>query len=201
MPITIDEFVARLGAVDTPDKVVGILYPAALATATDAQNRAQSRVANDVLRSRSGRLKSSIAGSVKGESGGSFAIVLRAGGRVGGYSVPYAAAHEFGATITPKRAKFLRIPLPAARTAAGVDRYATPLRQTGAGMFHVRRSASGRLLLFNNATGEPWYLLVRQSKVRARPFLRPSLTEAGEKLPGRIQKRLRDAVMAPKGGQ
>lgn len=42
----------------------------------------------------------------------------------------YAAIHLTGGVITPKRAQFLAIPLPAARTASGVPRYGSPLRET-----------------------------------------------------------------------
>jgi len=43
-----------------------------------------------------------------------------------GEGVPYAPLHEFGGTIMPVKAKRLAIPLPAARTAAGVARISSP---------------------------------------------------------------------------
>jgi len=200
MPITLQEMTARLGAADTPQKVVGILRPVGLETALDAQSRATLRASGRVLASRTGRLRQSIVGSSKGRSGAVVDVSLRAGGRVGNRSVPYAAAHEFGSTIRPKRARMLRIPLPAALTSAGVDRFPSPLRQTGAGLFYLRRSRRGNLILFNRVTSEPWYVLRDKVEIPARPFLRPSLLEAGRAVPKRIAKRLSAALTARAGG-
>jgi len=55
------------------------------------------------------------------------AVVLSAGGRVGGAPVKYARIHEYGGTITPKRGRYLVFSLDArARTPAGVPRLQTP---------------------------------------------------------------------------
>ena len=43
-----------------------------------------------------------------------------------GANAPYAIVHEEGRTITPKKAKYLAIPLAAAKTSAGVARLASP---------------------------------------------------------------------------
>jgi hypothetical protein len=200
MPITLQELTARLGAADTPAKVVGILRPVGIETALESQSRAQARVSGSVLAVRTGRLRQSIRGSVNSPGGGVIDVSLRAGGRVGNKSVPYAAAHEFGATIRPRRARMLRIPLPAALTGAGVDRFATPLRQTGAGLFYLRRSRRGSLILFHRVTGEPWYVLKDKTRIPERPYLRPSLLEAGRDVPARIAKRLSAALTASAGG-
>lgn len=42
----------------------------------------------------------------------------------------YFAAHEYGVTIRPVSAKYLAIPLDAAKTPAGVPRYPSPLRSS-----------------------------------------------------------------------
>ncbi len=45
---------------------------------------------------------------------------------IGGGVVKYAALQEYGGVVKPTRAKFLAIPLEAAKTAAGVSRYVSP---------------------------------------------------------------------------
>lgn len=62
-----------------------------------------------------------------------------------GGGVPYARAHEHGATITPKKSKYLAIPLGAARTAAGVGRVTSP--RNWPNPLRVLRSRRGNLLL------------------------------------------------------
>jgi hypothetical protein len=136
-----------------------------------------------VLNVRTGHLRRSIAGTVRDTSEGPEAVIS-AGGRVnGGASVRYAGTHEYGATITPKRSRYLRIPLPPARTAAGVDRFGGPLRQSGAGLFTVIKAKSGRLFLKHRPSGALWYMLVERVTIRARPFLRPAADRAAIDLP------------------
>jgi phage gpG-like protein len=193
--ITMADLIVRLEGLDTREKIGRILRPVAMETALDAQGRAQVAVSGRTLSVRTGRLRQSIAGTSRDGSGGAFQAVLKAGGRVSdGSSVRYAGLHEYGGTIRPVRAKMLRIPLPAALTSAGVDRMATPLRATAPGMFHVRRSAAGNLVLIHNETGVPWYVLKSQSVIPARPYLRPALKAAGATVPGRVHRRLLDSL-------
>lgn len=87
----------------------------------------------------------------------------------------YAAIHETGGTITGK-GKLLAIPLAAARTAAGVGRYPSPLRQTLPASFpggtFVRRSRAGNLILFGRtvkgADPTPLFVLKQSVTIPAR---------------------------------
>jgi hypothetical protein len=138
-----------------------------------------------VLNVRTGHLRRSIAGTVRDTPEGPEAVIS-AGGRVnGGASVRYAGVHEYGTKdpIRPKRGRYLRIPLPPARTAAGVDRFGGPLRQSGAGLFTVFKAKSGALYLRHKPSGQLWYKLVEQVSIRARPFLRPAADRAAADLP------------------
>ncbi len=155
----------------------------ALATAALDMEGGAKLNAETVLNVRSGHLRRSIAGTVRQGADGPEAVVS-AGGRLGGANVTYAGTHEFGATIVPKRSQYLRIPLPPALTAAGVDRFGGPLRQSGAGLFRLAKSKKGNLLLIHKPSGMPWYVLKRSVTIRARPFLRP----AGEATAGRLGK-------------
>ena len=199
--MTPEEAVRRLRAV-TPERVIDALRAGLTGAALKGQKAAVVNCKR-VLRVRTGRLSQSIAGKIEpGSSSDAVKLTLSAGGRVAaGGDVKYAATHEFGATITPKNAKMLRIPFPGgpALTGAGVDRFATPLRATGAGIFAIQKTAGGKLVLVNTAAkgksaGRPWYILKQSVKIPARPFLRPAFDEVAATIPAVIEKAIRKAV-------
>ena len=188
--MTPEQFASKLRAVGQTG-VARAVGRALTATALIAEGEAKGRA--PVL---SGHLRRSISGIVRQGAQGPEAVV-RAGGRVeGAADVVYAGVHEYGATITPKRGKYLRIPLGPAKTQAGLDRYPTPLRVSGAGLFFVRKSKAGRLLLIHKPSGVPWYMLVPSVTIRARPFLRPGAEEAARRLPAQFAKHLKTEIDA-----
>lgn len=138
-----------------------------------------------------GHLRNSIAGKVRQGPEGPEAVVS-AGGRIkGALNVIYAGVIEYGTNgpILPKRGKYLRIPLGPAKTQGGQDRYPTPIRISGAGLFYVRRSKAGNLLLFHKPSGVPWYKLVESLPPRRpRPFLRPGAQVAADRMPAQFAK-------------
>ena len=70
--------------------------------------------ANSTLHSRSGGLRRSLQYKVTGNKLGQLKL------KISSVGVPYARLQEFGGKITPKKAKFLTIPLPDNMTDAGV---------------------------------------------------------------------------------
>jgi hypothetical protein len=93
----------------------------------EADREVQVNLGGAVLKRRTGKLARSIdwrasksGTAVKGAIG-----VLKEGP-----ASKYAGIHLTGGTITAKNAKFLAIPLAAAKTSAGVSRYPSPLRQS-----------------------------------------------------------------------
>lgn len=132
-----------------------------------------------------GHLFRSVAGTVRDTPEGPEAVISAGGRLKDGASVRYAGVHEYGTKdpIRPKRSRYLRIPLPPARTPAGADRYGGPLRQSGAGLFTVIKAKSGRLFLKHKPSGALWYMLVESVTIRARPFLRPAADRAAADLP------------------
>lgn len=76
--------------------------------------RPRSSPADQWLQGRSGRLRESIGSVTTGNSLDTLRLKVFSAG------TKYAQIQESGGTITPKRAKFLAIPLPAVLTAAGV---------------------------------------------------------------------------------
>lgn len=105
---------------DAPNRMRTIVRGAMRQGMRRAENRARELVTGDVLQVRSGALRRSISSRVD-ESGDT--ILGRVGVLKGEKTLAYARAQEEGATITPKRAKVLTIPLKAALTPAGVPRF------------------------------------------------------------------------------
>lgn len=176
------DFARRMAA--GPAGIAKALAAAGTRAAAAGERAARDR-ARTALSVRTGNLRRSILGTATVEPSGALAVSLRAGG--GAKAVKYARIQELGGTVTPKRGRYLRIPLKAAKTAAGVDRYAGPLRQALPGLF-VIRAKSGKLFLVRpkgrgKSRGlEFLYLLVEKSTIPARPYLRPSMDDVAQSL-------------------
>ena len=177
--LTLDDWRARIEAMGAGGfgRVVGKVMRA---NAFDAEAIAKAGVTAggfSGLKVRTGRLRQSIAGRYKAGPA-VHDIVLSAGGARAGKEVRYAAIHEYGGTVRPKNGRYLRIPMGAAVTGAGVDRFTTPLRQSGAGLFRVQKAEDGRLFLVKTVgkgKGQPWYRLVTSARIPARPYLHPTI--------------------------
>jgi hypothetical protein len=192
--MTPEQFAAKLRAVGQVG-VARAVGKTLVSVALIAEGEAKGRV--PVL---NGHLRNSIAGKVRQGAQGPEAVVA-AGGRVeGAADVVYAGVIEYGfkGMAKPKNAQFFRIPLGPARTQGGQDRYPTPIRESGRGLFYVRRSKDGEgALLIHKASGVPWYKLVRSLRPRAaRPFLRPGAEEAARRLPAQFAKHLKTEIDA-----
>jgi len=108
----------------------------------------------------------------------------------------YAAIHEFGKTITPKKAKRLAVPVPngPALTAAGVNKYKSPLRTTlpKSHHFFVHKADSGKLYLLgvdkNDADAEPvaWFRLQLSATIKPRMHLRKTISAERDNLINRL---------------
>lgn len=125
------------------------------------------------LSKRSGAALQSIKDSIRVEG----TNIATTQGRIGGIS--YLRTQEFGATIRPKRAQYLTVPLKAALDSRGV-----PLK-SGARQWEntfVKKGKSGHLLIFQKRgrTIVPLYLLVKEVKIPPRLGMRTTL-EVGKK--------------------
>jgi hypothetical protein len=111
---------------------------------------------------RSGAMINSIINSVT-VSGTTFATVE---GSVGGSAI--AGVHEFGATIKPKSAKYLTVPLPAALDGKGV-----PKKQSAREWDNtfVAQSKAGNLIIFRRRGSQVVPLYVLKSSVTIPPRL------------------------------
>lgn len=151
------------------------------------------------MRRRTGRLAASIAGVVRNPADG-VELVLSAGGGNGRRSVAYARIQEEGGTVRPRRGQYLAIPLPGALTAAGAlrGRFAVPGGLRNVPGLYFRRSKAGRPMLFDQKTGLPMFVLVRQVRLPARRYLRDAVADARAKLPPALRAAVVD-VVTPRG--
>ena len=165
-----------------PDQLRRTLTAAALDAEAEAKQNATTR-----LNVHSGRLRASIRGTVEQVSG-DLAIVLRAG--TDGGAVPYARIQEEGGTIRPKKGKYLKIPVGPALTGAGVSR----LPPGRSGDFRFVPTPRGGVLVGRD--GKVWYVLRREVRIPARPYLAPALAAAAPRLAASLDRLVRQAVGA-----
>ena len=142
-----------------------------------------------VLKVRTGRLRNSVRQRVK-RTKTKVIVTLQAGGK----RVPYMMVHEFGSDgdITPKKGKYLRLPLPPAKTKAGVDRRSGgSLRGDKDFRFVTAKYLKGNNpLLIHVPSGKPWYVL--KKSVRIPP--RPTISKAYQWLEANMIPALEDAI-------
>lgn len=92
-----------------------------------------------------------------------------------GTNMEYAAIHEYGGTIRPKKSKYLAVPLKAALTAKGVARGGPrDFKDTFFAM-----SKKGNLIMFGKSMGKiiPLFAMKKEIKIPKSPFMKPSLEE------------------------
>ena len=176
-----------------------VVEQALISTAEKAEQVAKDNV-RALTVTRSGNLYGSITGFVRTGDQGPEAVV-RAGGRSPeGKWLGYARTIEYGSDgpIRAKPGKYLRIPMKAALTQGGSDRYGGPLRTMAPGLFRVVQipPKTGKLYLLHIPSGKLWYRLVRAVTVRARPFLRPGAEVAAGLFPRYLAKNLSRALNA-----
>lgn len=164
----------------------------------DALGKALARVALDVeaeaklnattrLRVRTGALRRSIRARVRGTT-----LILQAGGGSGRSDVKYAAAQEYGKTITPK-GRFLARPVGPALTPAGAARYTSARQVPGLHFVRVKAGRASGVLL--DAKGTIWYVLYRRVRIEGKRYLRDAMKTGRGKLPGEISKALRAEIL------
>ena len=207
---TIEEFEERLRSLGGGELAKQILSAMTL-TMLNAEGNAK-RNATTRPRVRTGRLRSSIAGSAA-ITGGNIEGRLEAGGHSrkkhlgqndspsGGHGeVPYARFQEEGGHPRAPSGKKLRIPFPGgpALTGAGVDRYPSPLRSTGGGRFFLVVTDDGAYL-HNRDTPDagPWYVLVSSTKepIPGKRYLGRAMDKAKTELPSFITPAVRSAIL------
>lgn len=139
-------------------------------------------VGGTILNVRSNRLRSSIGSRVY-ERSGELSAVVGSGARHGN-RVKYANIHETGGTITPKRTKFLAIPLAAARTRGGDQRAISPKD------FENTFIRNGVIYQKQGKKIIPLFVLKKSVRIPARKYLSKTLAMSQAKIMTQFQKQL-----------
>lgn len=103
------------------------------------------------------------------------------GGKAGSDIMAIAHAHEYGATITPKKGKYLAIPLTKEAETAGSPRAFSDLRFVNAkkgNLLMVRDKKKGK----GETESEAMFLLVKSMTLPERSFIRSSFDSQQDKL-------------------
>jgi phage gpG-like protein len=166
--ITVEELSERLENTSR-GAFLAALHTIAIDYAAQAQTRAYAR-AKTLLTRRTGHLSGSIVGRVQ-KRPGYIAVRLSAGG--GGEDVKYAAIHEYGGTIYPKRGKYLRFPV-------SDDAFTQDNDPKGAG---VSRGAGGSV-----------WASVESVTIPARPYMQPSIDEIEARMIPEVRRVLRGVI-------
>jgi hypothetical protein len=144
------------------------------------------------LSQRTGGMLQTIVGSVQ-VNGATFSTIT---GHIGGSMI--ARVQEFGAAITPKRAKFLTVPLPAALDSNGV-----PLKKSARewGNTFVAKTKKGNLVIFQKRGSMivPLYVLKTSVTIPPRLGMQNTLTAGLPYFVDRAMDRMVKAVIAAKG--
>jgi phage gpG-like protein len=152
-----------------------LAYKAFVEATAYIESKLVMNVTNKILHVRSGRLRDSIGSIVTKEDDnwkGEVGSGVRQGERV-----PYANIHETGGVITPKRSKFLTIPLGYAKTPAGDARFtARQLFRGMAGHGYKTGVVIGDIIYGVMAQKRqtkivPLFLLRRSVKIPARYYM------------------------------
>ena len=168
-----------------PELLRKVLVAGSLRAAAEAKRRATGQGGPRV---RSGRLRSSIRSGVRGRGLESEMFVSA--------NTEYAATQEYGATIVPRSASWLTIPLPSALTGAGVARASAANFQD---LFWFQSASGQPFLARTRGDGEIelMFILRKQVVVPPRPYLRPAIKQAARELPEALHKALLRVVGVP----
>lgn len=138
------------------------------------------------LKKRSGRLAQSFIGEVTGNNLANLHMQY-------GTNVKYAAIHEFGGVVRPKKGKYLTIPLKDNLLPSGVMKRSLRSFQ----FVYFRRSKKGSLLAFagdDKDDMKPMFVLVRSVKIPARLGFRRLWIQERKTLILNINKAIREAL-------
>jgi phage gpG-like protein len=145
-----------------------------------------NKLSGQVLKRRSGRLASSIRYWVKLGRNKIHAAI--------GSDVEYAAIHETGGIIRPKRARWLTIPFPGAMTQNRRYGHVRGRARTFSDTF-IKRSQRGNLIIFQDRGSEivPLFILKKRVRIPKRPYMEPAIRARMPRMQHQIFRELNKA--------
>ncbi len=184
-----DQLMRKLSGLSPRDKA-GAIYRAFLNMVLSVERSLKENVSGAILNVRSGRLRSSIGSRVSGKDSAVYGVV--GSGVRQGERVPYANIHETGETITPRRVKWLTIPLEAALTPSGVARGKA---RDFADTFFAWRGDN--LFLFQKKGKDdivPLFILKKSVDIPARRYMSQTLAEMKPRMMTIMSSGIKEAI-------
>lgn len=167
------ELRSRLDALDIK-KRDSLLLRAFRQASVVVERKLKGNTTGSILKRRTGHLTQSIQTIVYQDKQGVVTARIGSGVR-SGRRMAYSEIHETGGTITPKRVKWLTIPLEAALTASGAPRKA---RASDWPNTFVGKSKGGSLIIFQKQGKKnliPLYVLKKSVNIPARRYMSKTL--------------------------
>jgi phage gpG-like protein len=161
---------------DLPSALKRGLEKAVARIAADARGNVDSSLS----RNSTGNLRSAVESGVMEEGGQLVGFV-----RVDEKKAPYASAHEFGAVIRPRRARYLAVPLPGTPRKPARAFPNTFVRMVNEKLFLFQKEGSGLRALF---------VLMKEVRIPARPFLQPALEKNRSAIRTMVEEEVQRAV-------
>lgn len=197
--LSLDVFAGNLKSLET--RLRPALRAELATTAARAEEFAGDRY-DERLHRRSGRLGNTIAGGVDDTVTG-FGFYLRGGGD----EIRYGRIQEQGGTVTPKKGKFLAIPVGPALHTSGIPKFNSPRDVGDLRFVSIHGGAAGLLVKDfagrgkqgTGARSEVWYRLVRKVEIKPKHFLRDGFNESLVGLDARLGAAVTAALEGARG--
>lgn len=168
------------------------------AAAGEAKRNAVANFSGTADRPKTGNLANAIYAGFQELPGNpywqGFVAVRSNKGRAG--TRPYGRIHEYGGKIVPRRAKHLWIPIagPKSSGVLGQFRDMTPTQFFDQGGFVLPRPGGGVGLLKVGGAIVPLFVLRKQVVIPERPYVRPAVADAVQRLPELVKRRVREQL-------
>jgi len=178
----------------SPKKQGGVIHKGMLKASSTVLGQLVANVSGDILHRRTGNLARSMGYRIDRDGDGIPQSTIGSGATLKTARMVYANIHEVGGVITPKRAKWLTIPLAAAQTPAGVARFSA---REAKGMFDktfFRTSQAGNLILFGTKGDEviPLFVLKKSVTIPARRYMSITVEQTKERVVEDIVDKIRE---------
>jgi phage gpG-like protein len=153
----------------TPEKQGSLAYRAFIEMSLFVERGLKQEVSGSSLNVKTGRLRTSIGSKVSLEADGLSAVI--GSGVRSGKRLPYANIHEDGGTITPKKGKYLTIPIGDNKRKDGLARFSASELINGYKTFLLPTNRGKVLMAIIAGTPKPMFALVTSVRIPGTKYM------------------------------
>lgn len=178
-PKDIDRIMTKLKKVNPKDRA-SLTHKSFVQAELMVERSLKQNISGKFLKVQTGRLMNSVESSVRGTSDGIEAVI--GSGARSGKRLPYANIHENGGKITPKKSKYLTIPIADNRRPDGLSRFSASELISRFKTFNLP-SAKGKVLMaIMEGKAKPMFALVEEVTIPASHYLSKTLAMNTKKI-------------------